>query len=186
MATLLEAINILLVAKSVTPITEVEAGHPDVSAATAILNRTKRTVNSIKWYYNTELDIDVPIDVNGNCNLPSTVISLDNDQNYIIMQGKLYDVTTRTNVFTEGVEELTFIHNRDWPDMPIQAFDYVCALAKEEFIRSLESSIMSGQAEKDITRCKAVLDITDFRFKDVSKPAANPLMLKWQQKMIVR
>lgn len=186
MATLLEAINILLVARGVTPISDEDSGHPDVQAAKAILTRHKRGVNSKKWFYNTEEDVDLSPTVDGYINVPPRVISLDEDQNYIIMQGKLYSMTERTNIFTETVEDLTLIYDREWEDLPIQAYDYIVALAKEEFIRSLESQILSGQAEKDINRCKAYLDIAEFRFRDPGKESGNPLMVKWRQKMIVR
>lgn len=185
MATELEAINILLVAKGVTPIIDADSGHPDVQAAKSILTRHKRSVQSKKLWFNTELDVDITPDVYGYCKVPPGVISLDEDDNYIIMQGKLYSMTDRTNVLSDTVEGLTLIYNRDWEDLPIQAFDYIVALAKEEFVRPLESNIISGQAEKDITRFKTLLDIADFRFKDVGINA-NPLFLKWQQKMITR
>lgn len=186
MADELEAVNILLVARGVTPIIDLDSGHPDVQAAKAILKRYKRGVNSIKWFYNTETLVTLSPNTAGNIPVPVGVVGLDNDQNYIIMQGLLYSVTDRTNVFTEDVEDLTLIYNRDWVDLPIQAYDYIVALAKEEFIRPLESSILSGQAEKDTKTTKALLDISDLRFKDPGKEAGNPLMLKWREKMLTR
>lgn len=186
MATELEAVNILLVAKLVTPIIDLDSGHPDVQVARALLKRHKRTVCALKWFFNTEVDVDLSIDNAGYIAVPAGVISLDNDDNYIIMQGKLYSMEDRTNVFTEGVEELTLIYNRDWEDLPIQAYDYICSLAKEEFVRKLESKLISVQAEKDINRDKAILDIVDLRFKDVGKQSANPLMLKWRGQMLTR
>lgn len=186
MATELEAINILLVAKGVTPVVDADSGHPDVQAAKSMLQRMKRSAQTKKLWFNTELDVDITPDTYGYCKVPPGVISLDEDDDYIIMQGKLYSMEDRTNVLTETVEGLTLIYNRDWADLPIQAFDYICALAKEEFVRPLESSIISGQAEKDITRFKALLDIADMRFKDTGKQGQNALMVKWQQKMITR
>ena len=186
MATELNAINILLVARGVTPVTDPDSGHPDVQGAKALLAQHKRAVNSTKNWYNTEADVDISPDVNGYLNVPVRVIALDEDSNYVIMAGKLYDPTTRTNVFTEAAEGLTYIIDRDWENLPIQAFDYIVAMAKEEFIRPLESELMTSRAEKDVTIKKAIFDITDYRYKDVGKENQNPLMLKWRQKMISR
>ncbi len=186
MADLQEAINILLVAREVTPITDTDSGHPDVQAARAILTRHKRSVCSRKWWFNTERDVTLRPNYASNIPVPSGVIGLDEDSNYIIMDGKLYDPTERTNIFTEDVTGLTLIYNRDWTDLPIQAFDAICALAKEEFIRPLESRVLTPGSENDINRALATLQITDLRYKDVGKQAANPLMTRWQQRMVTR
>lgn len=186
MADLLEAINILLVARGVTPIIDEDSGHPDVQAAKAILERYKRGVCSQKWFFNTETGVTLSPNTSNEIRVPSGCISLDNDQNYVIMAGRLYSMEERTVVLTEDVEDLTLIYNRDWEDLPIQAFDYICSLAKEEFIRPLESQLMSKTAADDVKRTFAVMQITDYRFKDVAKESANPLMLKWREKMIIR
>lgn len=186
MATELEAINILLIAKTVTPVTDPDSGHPDVQSAKALLKQHKRRVNSTKNWYNTEADVDISPDVNGFLNVPPRVIALDEDSNYVIMNGKLYDPTTRTNVFTEAAEGLTYIIDREWENLPIQAFDFIVAMAKEEFIRPLESQVLSADAKNDVKTMKAIFDITDYRYKDVAKENQNPLMLKWRQKMISR
>lgn len=186
MADLQEAINILLVARGVTPIIDPDSGHPDVQSSRSLLTRHKRAVSSRKWWFNTEKDIDLAPNPEGYILAPSGVISLDNDQNYTIMRGKLYSMTDRTNVFTEPVLGLTLIYDRDWEDLPIQAFDYITALAKEEFIRPLEAQILSAQAEKDITTALGILQVMDNRFKDVGKQAGNPLMSKWREKMLTR
>lgn len=186
MATLLEAINILLVARSVTPVIDEDSGHPDVQAAKSILEKRKRSVSAAKLWFNTEADVDLSPDEYNNIKIPVGCISLDEDSNYIIMQGKLYSPSDRTNIFTEAVEGLTLIYNRDWEDLPIQVFDHVVALAVEEFIRPLEDRLLTAQAEKDIQRTQAILDMVDYRFKDVSKETGNPLMRKWREKMLTR
>jgi hypothetical protein len=185
MATEIEAINTLLVARGLTEISDPDSGHPDVSAARSILNRHKKYVQSIKWWFNTESGVTLAPNPEGFIFAPFGVHSLDNDQNYIIMAGKLYNVVTRTNVHTDPVADLVLIYDRDWEDLPVQAYEYVVCMAKEEFIRPLESNLLTTQAEKDCTRTKVLLDIADYRFKDVSK-GSNPLMQKWLAKMLQR
>lgn len=186
MADLLEAINILLVARGVTPIIDVDSGHPDVQAARTILARHKRGVCSVKWFFNTESGVTLSPNSSNEIRVPAGVISLDNDSNYVIIDGKLYSMTDRTSVLTTAVTDLVLIYNRDWTDLPIQAFDYICALAKEEFVRNLESSIVTNAAKEDVQRAFAIMQVTDYRFKDPSKESANPLMLKWREKMLTR
>ncbi len=186
MADLQEAINILLVARGVTPIIDENSGHPDVQAARTILTRHKRGVCSLKWYFNTESGVTLSPNSSNEIRVPAGVVALDQDSNYVIIDGRLYSMTDRTSVLTEDVDDLVLIYNRDWTDLPVQAFDYICALAKEEFIRPLESSLMTKSAEQDIQRAFAVLQVTDYRFKDVSKESANPLVLKWREKMLTR
>lgn len=186
MADELEAVNILLESRSVTPVIELTSGHPDVQGARSLLKRHKRACHSEKRWYNVEEEITLTPNVDGYIMIPARVIALDEDSNYYIMNGKLYDPETRTNIFTEAVEDLTLIFDREWENLPIQAFDYICAMAKEEFVRPLSDQMLSQQAEKDILRTRALFNITDMRYKDVGKQSGNPLMLKWQQKMIQR
>lgn len=185
MSELQDAINVLLVARGVTPIIDPASGHPDVQAARALLYAHKKEVNGQKRWYNTET-ADLAPDVDGFIKLPASVVGLDVDANNVIMDGKLYNVADRTNIYTEAVEDLVLIYDRDWPDLPTQAYAYIVATAKEEFIRSLESQILTAQAEKDIVRAKALFDIAEYRFQDPAKETANPLMLKWRTKMLVR
>jgi len=181
----LSAINILLVARGITPILVINSGHPDVQAARLLLDVHKSAVNSVKRWYNTEVATLTPT-VDGYIMLPAYVESLDNDQGNLIMDGKLYNVEERTNIYTDPVEDIVLIFNREIDTMPSQAFSYIVALAKEEFIRPLESSILSGQAGKDINSAKALLDIAEYRYNDTGKQSGNPLMLKWRSKMLVR
>ncbi|MBW2638023.1 MAG: hypothetical protein JRC86_10975 [Deltaproteobacteria bacterium] len=174
-----------MVARGVTPVINLDSGHPDVQAARMLLNSHKQLVLGRAWWFNTETVTIYPDDV-GICKVPIGTIGLDNDDNNIIMRGNLYNMVERSDIFTEAVEDLGVMLDRAWEDMPVQPIDYIISLAKEEFIRPLESQILSAQAEKDVSRAKSLLDIADLRYKDVGKQSGNPLMLKWRGKMLVR
>lgn len=181
----LDAINRLLIAKGVAPTTDEDSGHPDVAKARTLLEAHKKNVQSRKLWYNTETDTLSP-DSYGKISVPTYVIALDDEGGNIIVDGKLYNIEDRTNVFTDDVEDVVMIFNRPWDYIPEQAWEYIVALAKEEFIRSLRDELISTLANNDITRAKALLDITDYRFKDPAKETGNPLMQKWRTKMLVR
>lgn len=180
-----DAVNRLLVARGVTPVVDIDSGHPDVKAARLLLAAHKQIISGKAWWYNTETATLSP-DSAGKIRLPAGVVGLDNEDNNIIISGYLYNIVERSMIFTEDVEDIVLLYDRGWEDMPVQPVDYITALAKEEFIRPLESKLLTGQAENDIKRAKALLDIADFRFKDVAKQTGNPLMLKWREKMLVR
>jgi len=183
--TLLDAINRLLVARGVAPVSDEDSSHPDVTAAKTLLEAHKRNISGEKWWFNTETATLSP-DADGFIKVPTRVESLDNEDNNMIINGKLYSLENRTSVYTEDVEDIILIYNRDWDELPVQAFEFIVASAKEEFIRPLESQILTTRAENDITKAKALLDIADFRYKDVGEETGNPLMQKWRTKMLVR
>jgi hypothetical protein len=186
MSTELDAVNLLLVAKNIVPIIDLESGHPDVQAARQLLARHSRSVQSQKWWFNVEPVETVALDINGHAKVPGNVIGIDSAGSLIVMDGKLYDTDERTNVFTEAPEDIYYIYLRTWTNLPQTAFDYIVAMAKEEFIRPLRDQLLTNGARADIQDCYNKLKAVDFRMKDVGKASANPLFVKWQQKMIQR
>lgn len=185
MATETDAVNRLLIARGVTPVTDISSGHPDVVAARQILAAWKRAVSADKWWFNTEEQTLSP-DENDNILIPSGCESIDNDQGNKILNGKLYNIEDRSVLYDDDVEDLILIYNRDWEDLPVQAWDYIVALAKEEFIRPLESALLSKGSEQDVQKARVVLDIANYRYNDTAKQTGNPLMQAWQAKMLTR
>jgi len=185
MANELEAINRLLVARGVTPIIDLNSGHPDVMEARLLLATHRANVQSLKWWYNTETATLYPNEY-GNIMVTPDITALDNAGSNIIMNGKLYNTASRTNVYSEPVIGLTLIYNRSWEYIPRVAFEYIVCLAKEEFVRILESQPRSQQARADVQTSKSGLDIANYRAQDVSKETGNPLMTKWRSKMLTR
>jgi hypothetical protein len=186
LSTELDAVNLLLVAKNIVPIIDLDSGHPDVQAARVMLERHSRGVQSQKWWFNVESVDTVTLTEEGWARVPGNVIGLDSAGTLVIMDGKLYDTAERTNIFTEAIEDIKYIYMRDWVNLPQNAFDYIVALAKEEFIRPLRDQLLTRQAERDIVRFLGLLQQQDARMKDTNVQTGNPLFTKWQQKMIQR
>ena len=185
MAELIDGLNTLLMARGLAPVNTVVTGHPLHASAVRILERKKEGFCSHRWWFNTETEVQLTYDAGtGYVAIPSTVQDID-DCIYTIMAGYLYDPDEGTNIFTENPDECTLIYNRDWSDLPGVAFNHIEALAKEEFIRPLNDSLKTTQAEKDGIRTYARFQIADLRHKDVSI-TSNPLYSKWSQKMVIR
>lgn len=185
MATLLDGINTLLMARGLSPVSQIVSGHPAHASATHLLECHKENVCAHRWWFNTETEYQLSIDeTTSKVPVPSTVIDLD-DCDYTIMDGYLYDPEEGTNIFTDAPDEVTLIYNRDWAELPTMAFNYIEAMAKEEFIRHMNDQLKTTQAEKDISRTLGHLQATDFRHKDVST-STMPLMAKWKAKMLIR
>lgn len=185
MATLLDGINTLLMARGLAPVNQVVSGHPAHAIATRLLERHKENICAHRWWFNTETEYQLAIDTStGKVPVPTTVIDLD-DCDYIIMGGCLYDPEEGTNIFIEAPDEVTLIFNRDWEELPTLAFNYIEAMAKEEFIRHMNDQLKTTQAEKDASRTFSHLQAADLRHKDIST-TTMPLMAKWKAKMLVR
>lgn len=185
MAELLDAVNTLLIAREITPVNTLDSGHPMVTSAVKILERQRSKVHAKNWWFNTENSVELPLTPEGWVRVPNGVVRADNTT-LIILDGKFYDPVARTNIFTEAPDAMTLIYKRSWEDLSEVPFTYIESLAKEEFIRPIESSIMTGQAVEDRKMAFANMQIAELQHKDPATETANPLMLKWRSKMIVR
>jgi hypothetical protein len=185
MATLLDGVNTLLMARGMAPVNEIISGHPAHASAVRMLERHKSSVQANRWWFNTETGYQLSIDeATSKVPVPSTVQDLD-DCIYQIMNGYLYDPIEGTNIFTTAPDTVTLIFNRDWEELPITAFILIESMAKEEFIRHMNDQLKTVQAEKDINKAFANLQAQDLRHKDVSINNM-PLMAKWKARMPTR
>lgn len=185
MATLLNGVNTLLMARGLAPVNAAVSGHPLHSSAVELLERKREEINSNRWWYNTKVDYQLAIDpLTNKVPVPSTVLDLD-DTDYLLVSGYLYDPEEGTDIFTDDPDEVTLIYNTEWEYLPVVAFNHIEAQAKEEFIRPLNDRLKTTQAEKDITRTLGYLQASHLRHKDVSI-STMPLYAKWKSKMVIR
>lgn len=184
MATETNAVNTLLIARGLVPVNTLDSGHPDVVAARNILARRSEEVQAIDWWFNTEYEVQLVRTPETWVRIPAGVLAID-DTEHTILNGLLYDITNRTVTFEEDPDPLTLIYERAWELLSPVPYNYIVALSKEEFIRPLESNLLSGQAEKDVTKSFASMQMAQLAHTDPST-LTNPLMQKWQTKMIQR
>lgn len=184
MATEQDAVNALLIARGLTPVSSLDSGHPYVVAARNILARRSEEVQAKSWWFNTDTGVQLTRTPETWIRVPAGVIRVDNTD-LVILDGLFYDPATQSITFDEDPDEMTLIYQRGWTDLSATPFNYIVALAKEEFIRPLESTVLSGQAEKDIARAYANMQIAQLENQDPQE-LSNPLLAKWRTKMIQR
>jgi hypothetical protein len=185
MSTLLEAVNVLLIARELVPVNTLDSGHPKAVSAQNILERKRKLVQAKKWWFNVEEGVQLFPDEDGFVNVPAGVMRLE-DTDYTLMGGKLYKLDERTTVFTENPDEVSLVYNRDWEDMPEIPYNYIVSLAKEEFVRPMGDQLITRGAEKDIKDAFALMQIQQLEYDDVVKDTGNALVRKWREKMLTR
>lgn len=181
----LDAVNTLLVARQLVPVTTLGSGHPMEAAASVILDRHFKEVQGKRWWFNVEDDVQLTRETNDKVPVPSGTIRIDTDggnadTDFIILNGFLYDLIERTNVFTEDPEPMTIIIERSWDDLATIPYAYIVALAKEEFIRALESPFLTRGAKEDILRAECNMKTAHLQHVDPGT-SGNPLMAKWRE-----
>lgn len=184
MATLLNAVNSLLMARGLVPVNDLDSGHPMVVHARRLLLEHSEKIQHQKWWFNTETNVQLLRDGDDKVQLPSGVIQVDNTR-HVIKGGWLYDIRNRTLTFEEDPPPLTLIYQREWEELPVVVRDYIRDVAKEEFIRPLESQLKTEMAERDTRASFARMQIADLSHKDVSV-FTNPMYLQWRMKQVVR
>lgn len=184
MATEQDAVNTLLIARGVVPVVDLDIGHPDVVAARNILSRRSQEVQEKDWWFNTENNVQLTRTPENLVRIPAGVLRLDNTA-HIILGNLLYDIVNRTTVFEEDPDEMTLIYERTWTDLSPTPYNYIVNLAKEEFIRPLESALLTEKADDDINRSFSLMQISELQNTDPAT-SINPLVQKWQSKMLQR
>ena len=110
--TKLEAVNTMLTSIGEQPIQNMNdlAGLSDASIAEQILDNVSRAIQSRGWIFNTDLDVQMPVDQYGEIKLSPDILRVDTtsrvrdgDTDIVERGRKLYDRQKQTFVFTTKV-----------------------------------------------------------------------------------
>jgi len=191
MSTLIDAVNDLLIERGIAPVQTIVAGHPYVDAAVSILNRQGTLIQDRGWWFNRDYKIQLTRNESNRVQLPNDVIRMDGPASYNVqvdVDGNkwLYNTIEHSTIFTEDPDTVDLIRKRDWTNIPPTAFAYIVAVAKEIFIRPLESPARSTRVEREVERTKAMLFKAELDNLDPNTMTGNPLMLKLLSRMKVR
>lgn len=154
--TKLQAINTMLSAIGEPPINTLNSQRADSNIAEQILDEVSREVQSYGWHFNTENNVTLSPDTNGNIIVSDNVSRVDTDPaRYtdldITLRGNmLYDRVTNSSVFSSAL-----VVNRvvmlEFEDMPEQARRYVMIRAARIFgdrmVGSEKHHMFTGQDE---------------------------------------
>ena len=160
--TKLDAVNIILSNIGQAPVVNLESGNPMVEMAELVLDEISRTVQGEGWVFNTEYSYPFTPNPDNEIELPENVLSFDlpvgADKFVQARQGKLYDRTNHTYLFTDPVElDVTWLF--DYEDLPEAFKNYVNVRAANVYAgRSVGSAeaVRFGQQEEIMARSGAI------------------------------
>ena len=139
--TKLEAVNTMLTSIGEQPIQNMNdlAGLSDASIAEQILDNVSRAIQSRGWIFNTDLDVDMPVDQDGQITLSPDILRVDTtsrvrdgDTDIVERGRKLYDRQKQTFIFTTKVK-VNQIKLLIFSDLPEPARRYISIRASRIF-----------------------------------------------------
>ena len=139
--TKLEAVNTMLTSIGEQPIQNMNdlAGLSDASIAEQILDNVSRAIQSRGWIFNTDLDVQMPVDQYGEIKLSPDILRVDTtsrvrdgDTDIVERGRKLYDRQKQTFVFTTKVT-VNQIKLLIFEDLPEPARRYISIRAARIF-----------------------------------------------------
>lgn len=137
-------------------IDDLPAGH-EAKEARTILGEQTRELQSVGYWFNKEEWTFIP-DVGGTITIPSDVINIKStnaNQDYLVKGGDLYNVNTRTKVFTSNVtlETVFEVPLEDLPESFLNVLLYTSAKELHLYLNGDENT----QKELDKKLGQAVL-----------------------------
>jgi hypothetical protein len=161
--TTLEAVNMCLFAIGEAPVNKVEdTGLVDAATALRTLLNVSREVQKDGWHWNTEINLPIQPDVDGNLVLPSGTLKVDTvgaDQcRDLVARGqRLYDRVNHTYTFDRPVTvELVVL--LDFEEIPEAARNYIALKAARRFQQNAIGSVeLSGFQQQDEARALVAL-----------------------------
>lgn len=158
----LEAINDMLSLISESPVASLDEASrvADAQAAMLLLRRESRAVQAKGWDWNTESELSLMPDLDGNIILPRNTVKVDASDptiDYVMRAGKLWDRTNKTfNIGRKAVVDIVFL--LDFEDIPETARRYIYLLAGRKFENRMLGDGQSHQInENDVLEAKADL-----------------------------
>ena len=139
--TKLEAVNTMLTSIGEQPIQNMNdlAGLSDASIAEQILDNVSRAIQSRGWIFNTDLDVQMPVDQYGEIKLSPDILRVDTtsrvrdgDTDIVERGRKLYDRQKQTFIFTTKVT-VNQIKLLIFEDLPEPARRYISIRASRIF-----------------------------------------------------
>lgn len=162
----LQAVNTLLSIIGEAPVNSITGNTGvDVSIAVQILDETNVEVQSRGWHFNTEEEVTLSIDSSNSkipvsANVVQAVTSRNhqNDFNVTLRNGHLYDLTNKTNIFTQ-VPPVDTITVEQFEHIPEYARRLIITRAGRKFqARMVGSKELAGFTEIDeaeaLTNCE--------------------------------
>lgn len=172
LTTKLETVNSMLGHVGETPVNSIaDTNALPVTAAMAvtIVDEVSREVQSEGWHFNTEDNVELTPDSQGNITIPEDIIELDvADKTVDIVQRglSLFDKRTNTTTFKDKIT-VSLIRLLDWDSLPEVARRYITLRASRVFQgRVVGSKELEALVARDEFQARARLMNTDGNTSD--------------------
>lgn len=172
LTTKLETVNSMLGHIGETPVNSIaDTNALPVSAAMAvtIIDEVSREVQAEGWHFNTEDNVELTPDSQGNITIPEDIIELDvADKTIDVVQRglSLFDKRTNTTTFKDKIT-VSLIRLLDWDSLPEVARRYVTLRASRVFQgRVVGSRELESLIARDEFQARARLMNTDGNTSD--------------------
>lgn len=142
----LVAVNRVLDAMGVTPVTSVESTHPSVVLANAIIARVSREVQAnggSGWWFNSDAGLTLTPNADGEIILPGAAVSVDpvDTASQVILRGRrLYNRSTHTYIHTEPIKA-DVVWELPFDELPDTAAHYVMHKAAYDAVVGADGSL---------------------------------------------
>lgn len=146
----LQAVNGLLRAVGTAPVSALlGATGLDVQIAQEMLYNTSREFQAFGYHFNTEENVSLVRDGNNHIVLPTNALDVNPYGAFVTNEwtdrnGKLYDLTNHTLVFTSDVRA-TIVYYHAFSDIPQTAKNYFALVAARRFQEKILGSSELGQ-----------------------------------------
>lgn len=147
LTTKLQAVNTMLSTIGSAPVNSITGTNSaDIALAVQILDETSLAVQSEGWHWNTEYEVSyTPSPTTGEIAVPGNALMVDVDfpnnlKTDVIIRGqKMYDLKTKSYVFTEAVKA-TVVYGLEWEELPQAARYYINIKAARIFLDRMVGS----------------------------------------------
>lgn len=151
----LEAVNAILATIGEAPVTSLDPEDMAVDAETAhsFLKSSLRRTLARGWTFNSEREVTLTPDNDGRLFVGEDAVRVvvPNEPHIVVRHGspgaRLYDMTTRSDVFTESKSDLRIVRLLPFDDCPEQMRDYVAIAAGRRFQAKIQGDRIKNQIE---------------------------------------
>lgn len=167
----LDVVNQMLGLQGERPINTLESVHPSVAPALLALDTWNSSIQSRRWWFNTERATLTPQLGTGFIRLPNNTLAFDALVRYphVAVRGeKLYNADTQTYVFTAPVAG--WLHRLiDFDDLPMVARAYIAARAKQAFQSSYDADpIKTRDLKEEVQETYVAMNSEHIRIMSVN------------------
>lgn len=150
----LDAVNRMLAAISVAPVSGLTSLPPDAATALNTLRAVSRDLQEEGWSFNREEGLTLlPDSETGEIAVPADVLKIDGTSEDVVeRERKLFNRAERSFTFTAGVE-VELVRHLPWDALPSVARRYATALATEQFMTG-RGEQLTGQQQRDLVRAQ--------------------------------